>query len=79
MLYDLKAHLLTRLPGREDFANGHEPTMDEVASVRIAHDRMYAHKVMRINYDTYDMRRDQDSINPDTHPDGSGQYANTHR
>ena len=24
---------------------------------------------MRINYDTYDMRREQDSINPDSHPD----------
>ena len=23
---------------------------------------------MRINYDTYDMRREQDSINPDSHP-----------
>ena len=24
---------------------------------------------MRINYDTYDMRREQDSINPSSHPD----------
>ena len=30
---------------------------------------MYLHKVMRVNYTTYDMRRDQDSINPRTHPD----------
>ena len=24
---------------------------------------------MRVNYDTYDMRREQDSVNPDSHPD----------
>ena len=29
---------------------------------------MYQHKVLRINYTRYDMRRDQDSINPRTHP-----------
>lgn len=30
---------------------------------------MYAHKVLRVNYTTYDMRREQDSINPESHPD----------
>ena len=30
---------------------------------------MYQHKVLRINYTRYDMRRDQDSINLRTHPD----------
>ena len=30
---------------------------------------MYQHKVLRVNYTWYDMRRDQDSINPRTHPD----------
>ena len=69
MLYSLRAHLLTRLPGGEAFADGHEPTQEEVVSAVIAHDRMYAHKVLRINYDTYDMRREQDMINPDRHPD----------
>lgn len=32
-------------------------------------DRIYAVKVLRINYTTYDIRRDQDSVNPRTHCD----------
>ena len=30
---------------------------------------MYQHQIVRINYTTYDMRRDQDSVNARTHPD----------
>ena len=30
---------------------------------------MYQHKVLRVNYTRYDMRHDQDSVNPRTHPD----------
>ena len=37
--------------------------------VEIVHNRMYCHKTMRVNYTTYDMRHEQDSINPRTHPD----------
>jgi hypothetical protein len=38
-------------------------------SVRIINDRLYSSKVLRINYTTYDLRRDQDSMNPRTHCD----------
>jgi hypothetical protein len=31
--------------------------------------RLYIHKAIRFNYTTYDMRRDQDSVTPRTHPD----------
>jgi hypothetical protein len=31
--------------------------------------RIYRHKVMRINYTTYDVRRAQDSVNPRNHAD----------
>ena len=34
--------------------------------ILIRHDRMYAHKVLKVNYTTYDMRRDQDVLNPGT-------------
>ena len=37
--------------------------------MRIKSNHIFPHKIMRINYDTYDMRRDQDCINPDSHPD----------
>jgi hypothetical protein len=30
--------------------------------------RMYKHKVFRVNYTSYDMRREQDSVNVRTHP-----------
>jgi hypothetical protein len=35
----------------------------------ILNNRIYSHKVLRINYTTYDMRREQDSLNPRTHAD----------
>lgn len=30
------------------------------------HDRLYHHKLLRINYTTYDIRRKQDTVNPST-------------
>ena len=41
----------------------------EEDGLQIYEDRLYRHKVLRVNYTTYDMRREQDSINPRTHPD----------
>lgn len=32
-------------------------------------DRIYRHRCMRVNFTTYDMRRDQDTINPRTRAD----------
>lgn len=37
--------------------------------MRIIGDRIYSAKVFRINYTSYDMRRDQDSLNPCTNCD----------
>jgi hypothetical protein len=62
----LKTHLLGRLLG-EAF-DGDEPRFSGEArnSVRIIGNKIYSAKVLRINYTTYDMRRDQDSMNPRT-------------
>ena len=30
---------------------------------------LFEHKTLRINYTTYDLRREQDTINPQIHPD----------
>lgn len=38
----------------------------ESGSVLIRNDRMYQHKVIRFNYTTYDVRRAQDVVNPNT-------------
>ena len=35
----------------------------------IVNDRIYRHKVLRVNYTSYDVRRGQDSMNPRTHAD----------
>ena len=37
--------------------------------LEILKDRMYHHRVLRLNYTTYDLRRSQDIINPRTHSD----------
>jgi hypothetical protein len=38
-------------------------------SLKLINDRIYRHKVLRVNYTTYNVRRDQDSLNPRTHGD----------
>jgi hypothetical protein len=42
---------------------------EEWASVIFVNNYIFHHKVLRVNYTTYDMRRGQDSINPRTHAD----------
>ncbi|KAF8800327.1 hypothetical protein BYT27DRAFT_7314007 [Phlegmacium glaucopus] len=39
----------------------------ERALITFVKNKIYQHKVMRVNYTTYDMRREQDSLNPRTH------------
>ncbi|KAI9067850.1 hypothetical protein FKP32DRAFT_1562843, partial [Trametes sanguinea] len=62
----LRLHLFGRLMDRRDHDDF---TPAELDRVHIDADKIYRHKVLRINYTTYDMRRDQDVINPRTHPD----------
>ncbi|KAJ3576110.1 hypothetical protein NP233_g670 [Leucocoprinus birnbaumii] len=63
----LKTHLLERLeghaPGTRDY------TASEQNRLTFLGNFIYQHKYFRINFTTYDMQRDQDSINPRTHPD----------
>jgi hypothetical protein len=37
--------------------------------VHIVNNRIYSVKLLRVNFTTYDVRRDQDSMNPRTHAD----------
>lgn len=59
----LQAHLLSRLRGIP--FNGVEPSFPvaELDTVRIQHDRIVPHATATFNYTTYDVRRDQDTIN----------------
>lgn len=63
----LKNHLLGRLLENEDPNVEYPP--QERSRVQIINDRIYSHQVLRVNYTTYDLRRDQDSLNPRTHGD----------
>ncbi|CDO69624.1 hypothetical protein BN946_scf184851.g12 [Trametes cinnabarina] len=62
----LRSHLFGRLMDRQDHDDF---TLAELDRVHIDADRIYRHKVLRINYTTYDIRRNQDVVNPRTHPD----------
>lgn len=66
----LKDHLLSRLLGHH-VSDGviRTYTDDERDTIEIVYNRFYKHKAMRVNYTTYDMRREQDTINPCTRPD----------
>ncbi|KAG6830763.1 hypothetical protein H0H92_014844 [Tricholoma furcatifolium] len=68
----LKGHLLPRIKialaipivPAHPASQPETPLLQE--SVYIHNDTMYHHKIMRVNYTTYDMRRAQDSFNPGT-------------
>ncbi|CAE6338946.1 unnamed protein product [Rhizoctonia solani] len=52
----LKEHLLTRIPGAHQLA--------DIGKVNIQNDRIYSHATLRVNYTSYDVCRQQDTINP---------------
>jgi hypothetical protein len=60
---------LSRKLGREFDGDEHAFSDEDRNTIHFVSNRIYRHKVIRINYTTYDMRRSQDSINPRTHPD----------
>lgn len=68
-LPQLHTHVYQRLEALAGRPTDREPSHAELQLIRIERNRIYVHKVMRVNYTSYDMRRNQDSINPRTHPD----------
>ncbi|KAJ8461909.1 hypothetical protein ONZ51_g11242 [Trametes cubensis] len=67
-LSDLRNHILSRFnvalpPGEEDY------TITDRSRIVFVKNRIYWHRVLRVNYTTYDRRRTQESINPRTHGD----------
>jgi hypothetical protein len=65
----LKNHLLTRLLNLDQYSEEHQFTDEDRRTVQIIDNRIFASKVLRVNYTTYDVRRDQDSMNPRTRCD----------
>ncbi len=68
----LREHFLERLdiePAIQDHDGNPAFSRAQRNGLRILDDKLFSHNIMRCNYNTYDMRRDQDSINPRTHSD----------
>ena len=65
----LKDHLLARLLHRPFDGDEEEFSDSDRNTVRIVDNRIYSAKVLQVNYTTYDIRRDQDSMNPRTNAD----------
>jgi hypothetical protein len=65
----LKDHLLSRIL-QLDYDGDEHPFSDaDRNTLRIVDNRIYSAKVFRVNFTTYDIRRDQDTMNPRTHCD----------
>ena len=65
----LKDHLLGQLLNCQYDGDDIEFSPDEHTKVIIHGDWIYCHKVLRINYTTYNLRCEQDSLNPRIHAD----------
>jgi len=65
----LRQHLLARMLGRDSDVEFHDHLTDEDRNrVCIVGNKIFSVKTLRVNYTTYDVRREQDTINPRTHP-----------
>jgi hypothetical protein len=65
----LRVHLLSRILGKG--LDGDDPylfTDEERNSVRLVNNTMFSVKQLSVNYTTYDVRRDRDTINTTTRP-----------
>jgi hypothetical protein len=72
----LKDHLVQRIKAHGTFSpapnlegihySSNESHQPECDSVLFKGDRMYNHRMIRFNYTTYDVRRSQDVVNPNT-------------
>ncbi len=65
----LDVHLFQRLEALAGRSTTREPTVQERRTLRVDKDVLWLHKVMRVNWMSYDMRREQSSVNPRTHPE----------
>ncbi|RDB16223.1 hypothetical protein Hypma_003115 [Hypsizygus marmoreus] len=66
----LQDHILGCLLEREFDGDAHEDfNHEDRNTVRVVGNKICQGNICRINYTTYDIRRDEDSINPRSHPD----------
>ena len=65
----LKDHLLARLRGQAFEGDEHEFSDEDSNTISFVYNCIYRHKVMQLNYTTYDMHCSQDSVNIQIHSD----------
>ncbi|KAF9059830.1 hypothetical protein BDP27DRAFT_1222741, partial [Rhodocollybia butyracea] len=66
----LRRQILYQLFAQELGLDAPQAITEEMCNALIIKgNKLYRHKVVRINYTTYDLRKEQDSINPRTRPD----------
>lgn len=65
----LKNHLLSQLLGYEYSGDETEFTSKERNTATFVNNQIYSHKVLQVNYMTYNMQGKQDSLNLRTHAD----------
>ncbi|KDN43598.1 hypothetical protein RSAG8_05975, partial [Rhizoctonia solani AG-8 WAC10335] len=63
-LPQLKRHLLARVLGSHSHPEYHDGNLFRI---RLAQERMYRHNTLRVNYTTYDVLRQQDSLSVTSH------------
>lgn len=66
---NLKNHILGRQVGGTYDGDEQVFTGKDHNSIRVVKNRVYSMQTLRVNYTTYDVRRDQDTINPRTNCD----------
>ncbi|KAG2046721.1 hypothetical protein BDR06DRAFT_898681 [Suillus hirtellus] len=67
--FTVNDHIISRLRGYDYDGDEISFTPAEHSHLIFINDRIYQHKVLRINYTSYDLRQTQDSLNPRTHAD----------
>lgn len=67
----LKRHILWRIlnPGYTSIDGENAFFPKDYERINIVKNQFFEHKILRINYTTYDLRRAQDSLNPSNHAD----------
>ncbi|PPQ73389.1 hypothetical protein CVT24_008509 [Panaeolus cyanescens] len=64
----LKDHILGRLLNQRYDGDDNPFSSAQRAQVLFRNHTMFEHKTLQVNYTTYDMRREQDTLNPRTNP-----------
>lgn len=65
----LKNHLLSRILQLDYDGDETDFTSAQQNTLTFVNNRLYRHKVLQVNYTSYDLRRNQDSLNPRSHAD----------